>query len=161
MIHYQSNMAALLKLGAWFNYLRANGLYDNTRIIIVSDHGRNTHLDPSMEVEVGGNRIDLMIHQPLLLVKDFDSEGLTTDEQFMTNADTPLLAMEGLIENPVNPFTGKALTNEAKYDGAQHVIFSSKWDVRENNGNTFAAGRWFAVDGDVRDRDSWTYLGLY
>ena len=161
MIHYQSNMAALLKLGAWFNYLRANGLYDNTRIIIVSDHGRNTHLDPSMEVEVGGNRIDLMIHQPLLLVKDFDSEGLTTDEQFMTNADTPLLAMEGLIENPVNPFTGKALTNEAKYDGAQHVIFSSKWDVRENNGNTFEAGRWFAVDGDVRDRDSWTYLGLY
>ena len=35
--HYQVNMAAFLKLGEWFDYLRENGVYDNTRIIIVSD----------------------------------------------------------------------------------------------------------------------------
>lgn len=36
--HYQSNMAALLQLGEWFDYLRDNGVYDNTRIILVADH---------------------------------------------------------------------------------------------------------------------------
>ena len=37
--HYQSNMAAMLQLGRWFDYLRENGVYDNTRIIVMSDHG--------------------------------------------------------------------------------------------------------------------------
>ena len=32
-------MASYRALGDWFDYLRANNLYDNTRIIIVSDHG--------------------------------------------------------------------------------------------------------------------------
>ena len=161
MIHYQSNMAALLKLGAWFDDLREQGLYENTRIIIVSDHGRNTHLFPALEVSTGSEQYDMTIFQCLLLVKDFGDGELQTDEQFMTNADTPLLAMDGLIENPVNPFTGKALTNESKYDGPQHVIYSRKWDVRENNGYTFQSDQWFAVDGNVQDGSSWSYLGEY
>ena len=37
VIHYQSNMAAMIQLGNWFDYLRENGVYDNTRIIVVSD----------------------------------------------------------------------------------------------------------------------------
>ncbi|MBQ1405171.1 MAG: hypothetical protein II405_00205, partial [Oscillospiraceae bacterium] len=61
----------------------------------------------------------------------------------------------------VNPFTGKALTNESKYDGPQHVIYSRKWDVRENNGYTFQSDQWFAVDGNVQDGSSWSYLGEY
>lgn len=32
-------MAAMLRLGEWFDYLREEGVYDNTRIILVSDHG--------------------------------------------------------------------------------------------------------------------------
>lgn len=39
--HYHANMAALLRLGEWMDYLRQENVYDNTRIIIVSDHGRD------------------------------------------------------------------------------------------------------------------------
>ena len=39
MSHYHSNMASFLQLGKWFNYMREQGVYDNTRIIIVADHG--------------------------------------------------------------------------------------------------------------------------
>ena len=41
MQHYHVNMAAMLQLAAWFDSLRENGVYDNTRIIIAADHGRN------------------------------------------------------------------------------------------------------------------------
>ena len=52
---------------------------------------------------------DAMSYKSLLLVKDFDSQELTTDNTFMTNADTPSIALSGLIDNPVNPFTGHAI----------------------------------------------------
>jgi phosphoesterase RecJ-like protein len=32
-------MAAALRLGEWFDWMKAEGVYDNTRIIIVADHG--------------------------------------------------------------------------------------------------------------------------
>ena len=38
---------------------------------------------------------------------------------------------------------------------------SVKWDVRENNGYTFQSDQWFAVDGNVQDGSSWSYLGEY
>ena len=37
--HYHINMATFIKLGEWFDYLREEGVYDNTRIILVADHG--------------------------------------------------------------------------------------------------------------------------
>ena len=37
--HYQTNVATLFKLAEWFDYMRANDVYDNTKIILVSDHG--------------------------------------------------------------------------------------------------------------------------
>ena len=40
VIHYHVNMATFIQLGKWFDYLRENGVYDNTRIILVSDHAR-------------------------------------------------------------------------------------------------------------------------
>jgi hypothetical protein len=34
-VHYHANMAAYILLGKWFSFLKENGVYDNTRIIIV------------------------------------------------------------------------------------------------------------------------------
>ena len=39
VIHYHANMAAFIQLGKWFDYMRENNVYDNTRIIIAADHG--------------------------------------------------------------------------------------------------------------------------
>jgi hypothetical protein len=36
--------------------------------------------------------------------KDFDAHGvLQTDQRLMTNADVPLMALSGVVDNPVNP----------------------------------------------------------
>lgn len=161
MIHYQSNMAALLKLGQWFDFLRENGVYDNTRIIIVADHGRHLyHFDELVFDDVKGDPEDVELYYPLLLVKDFDSTEFSVSDEFMTNADVPVLATDGLIENPINPFTGKKITDEEKYLHDQYIIINANISdafVDTNNGNTFLPARWARVRDDLWNRDNWEF----
>ncbi len=159
--HYHANMAAFLALGEWFDYLRENDLYDNTRIIIVSDHGWYLQFfrDLLHDVDDDKDVEDMMMLQCMLMVKDFNSKGFTVDERFMTNADTPTIAFSGLIENPVNPFTGKPITDEMKYAPEQHATYSYNWNVAKNNGVAFLPCKWFSVHDDVRVGENWEYIG--
>lgn len=155
-IHYQCNMASMLQLGAWFDWLREQGLYDNTRIIIVADHGYSlTSQFPELVYFDGA--LDAMWYNPLLLVKDFNSSGpLTTDPDFMTNADVPSLAFAGLIEDPVNPFTGKPINSEPKNAEELFVFTSREYDVLINNGNTFLPAPWYSVHGSIFGESNWS-----
>ena len=148
MSTYHVNMAAYIELGRWFDWMRENGVYDNTRIILAADHGRGlAQADELLLAGDEGGMEDIMWVNPLLMVKDFGSREFTEDGRFMTNADAPVLAMEGLIENPVNPFTGKAITGEEKLAPELHVFYSGESDVRINNGRTFMPGQWYALTG--------------
>ena len=148
--HYHSNMAAFLKLGAWFDYLREQGVYDNTRIIIVSDHGYGLPQREDMLLP-GGVNVEAV--NPVLLVKDFDSNGeFTVDTQFMTNADTTVLATRGIIADPVNPFTGKAITMEPKEGGVDFMWQPLEWDFY---GDPYAGDKWYHVSDDILDPDKW------
>ena len=152
--HYHANVAALMLLGDWFDTLRDAEVYDNTRIIIVSDHGRNLGL---FDEEDDAIRLT-EYYRPMLLVKDFGAKGFTTDDTFMTNGDVPTITLEGLIENPVNPFTGKPINSDYKLENDKHyVLLSKKWEVEENNGKQFLEDCWAAVSGNVGDKESWTY----
>ena len=152
---YHVDMAAFLKLGEWFDYLRENDVYDNTRIIIVSDHGKNLG-----QFGYDLNGADLENFMPTLMVKDFDAHGYTVSDEFMTNGDTPVLATSGLIENPVNPFTKNPINSDLK-NGPQTVFYTNRWQVDENNGNKFFPGVWYTVEGDPHDPDNWERLGVY
>ena len=116
---YYTNTVSLLALANWFNYLKENGVYDNTRIIIVSDHGMGygeKAAEGYDDVSLVNNNKDHF--HAMLLYKDFGATGeLKTDMTFMTNADVPTLALEGIVENPINPFTGNPVNSEPKADG--------------------------------------------
>ncbi len=155
-ITYHVNMAAFIQLGKWFDYLRENGVYDNTRIILVADHGQNVS-----QFDITCNDLDMECFMPLLMVKDFNAKGFTVCEDFMTNGDTPCIATSGIINDPINPFTGNALNSGAK-NGPQNVFFTYDSDVEINNGNTFLPGSWYTfTGGDVHDPESWVYVGDY
>ena len=165
---YQCNMAAFLQLGKWFDILREENVYDNTRIILVADHGfALEHFTDMKFGERDGDRTehnpeDAMGYNPLLLVKDFNSKGFRLDDRFMTNADTPLLAMDSIISSPVNPFSGKAITDDAKIVQEYHVFYTDATDPWINNGNTFLPGRWYSLEGqNIFDMTSWHSLGYY
>ncbi len=154
MTHYQTNMAALLQLGKWFDYLRENGVYDNTKIILVADHGSGLWLLPN-ELNLG--YLDVGRVFPLLMVKDYNATGFTTSDEFMTQADVPTIAFDGAIENPVNPFTGKPINNAEKTAHDQFIIASDDWDVNVNNGNSFLPSGWYAVTSDIWDKSDWEF----
>jgi membrane protein insertase, YidC/Oxa1 family, C-terminal domain len=163
MIHYQCNMAAMIQLGQWFDYLRENDVYDNTKIIIVSDHGAYLSF-PGMEFDADNTAKynvfnDVNLYKSLLLVKDFDSHELTEDPAFMTNADTPAIAFSGLIDNPVNPFTGKAINSDYKNKPEQHIVFKEEW-VPDAADNAFRDTVWIRLKGnDTKDTGSWRVIG--
>ena len=166
-IHYQSDMAAFIQLGRWFDELKAQGVWDNTRIIVVSDHGCYlglTGVDLSERITDKGllsrylsdEWTDTTCFNPLLLVKDFGAKGFTTDNTFMTNAETPGLAFEGTVEHPVNPFTGKPVTREAG-NGGEHHIVESDWHIVTNCGNSFSDPLRITFRGtDVFDPENWS-----
>ena len=156
IIHYHVNIASYNALGEWFDYLRENGVYDNTRIILVADHGRDLG-----QFDVTCNGEDMEYFMPLLMVKDFDATGFTVSEEFMTNGDTPVLAMAGIIDDPVNPYTNMPITSDAKA-GYQTVFLSTIISTETNGGNTFLPGSWFTCKGgDIYDPDNWEYIGDY
>lgn len=155
--HYHANAAMYLQLARWFDWMRAEGIYDNTRIIIVSDHGRGLK---QFEGQAVDDILDVQMVNPLFMVKDFESHGFTNSDQFMTNADTPTLAMEGLLENPTNPFTGKNINSDEKTAHDQLVTASGNWDIRKNNGNVFDTSNvpWYTVHDDIFTLGNWQRL---
>ena len=152
--HYHVNAAMLLQLGRWFDWMREQGVYDNTRIIIVSDHGRKLGMFADQLVD---DDLDVMAVNPLFMVKDFDEHGFRTSDEFMTNADTPTLALADVLPDAVNPFTGETITSEQKYADEQMVTLSENFRTSENNGNVFdtSDAPWYAVRDDIFDPNMW------
>ena len=157
MSHYHANLVALMKLGDWLDFLRENGVYDNTKIIIVADHGQNLNQLEKLITNANGKNVDLSMYFPLLLVKDFNGKEFTTSTDFMTNADVPTLACKDVINNPVNPFTGKAINSNEKTAHRQYVIMSEDWDVSKNNGKQFFPARWCSVGNNLWDKNDWEF----
>nr|MBP8969174.1 YidC/Oxa1 family membrane protein insertase [Lachnospiraceae bacterium] len=153
--HYQVNMAALLRMGEWFDYLREEGVYDNTRIIIVADHGGGIGW-------FDGFSFDNMFcewYLPLFMVKDFDSHGFEISSEFMTNADACPMAVNGVIDNPVNPFTGNPLNGHEKNEDIVRITTSGVYKIDENNGYRFLPAAWYTVTGNPYDNTNWEYIG--
>lgn len=156
---FESLAASMKELGNYFDYLRQIGVYDNTRIIIVSDHGACVELFRDIITD----DVNAELLNCLLMAKDFDGAGLETDYSFMTCADVPTLATSGVIDDAANPFTGTPLDSALKQDDI-YVCYSTAFDEREwnpdlNQGNTFFYNqdcRWYKVmRQDIFDEDNW------
>ena len=156
---YQVDMACLLRLGEYFDYLRSEGVYDNTRIIIVADHGRAIGWFGGYAF--GRFKESAEKYMPLFMVKDFDSHGFNISTEFMTNADACVLAVSGgVVEEAVNPFTGNPLDGHQKDEDVLWITSTNDWQIESNNGNKFKPAHWYTVKGTPYDLDAWEYLGF-
>lgn len=121
---YHINAATLKRIGLWFEDLKRMEVYDNTRIIIVADHG--FEVDTPVFKNFSQNNALYSQFHPLLLVKDFAAVGdFTTDSTFMTNADAPIFAIRDLDVSTLNPFTKKDLIQEV--DKSLVHAYESEW----------------------------------
>ncbi|MCR5251242.1 MAG: YidC/Oxa1 family membrane protein insertase [Lachnospiraceae bacterium] len=151
--HYDVNMAAFLLLADWFDEMRNRGVYDNSRIIIVADHGYA--LGQFEELRIN-EELDAEAYNPLLMVKDFGAKGFTVDDGFMSNADVPALAVEGLLEDARDPFTGRKLDFSEKPEEIR-VTLSTRLGLGENGGNLLNTGgtAWYSVRDNIFQKKNW------
>ena len=157
---YEINYVCLDAIGKWINLLKENQIYDNTKIIIVADHGAGygpTAEEKYTTAQIGEASKDAF--NPLFLVKDFNSQGkLKFDNSFMTNADTPAIAFKGIVDNPINPYTNKPLTLNDKENGVLittddiFMVHHSK----SNNIFTVDKNKWFRVKDNIFKDENWT-----
>jgi len=119
---YEAKLA-LKMLGDVFEKMKLVGVYDNTQILVISDHGwwkENEMFDDSFKSTLGRGYSDRrtpgFVH-PLMLVKQPKSNFnvMKESDQFVSNADTPSIACEiingcaGVMASPLNQKTERTL----------------------------------------------------
>ena len=66
-----------------------------------------------------------------------------------------MLALDGIVDHPVNPFTGLALTDAAKRAPEQRVALVKDYRPSTNNGATFRTLRWYANANRPGELSAW------
>ena len=154
---FSLNVCALEVLCDWWEKMKAEGVYDNTKIIIVADHGR----EDLCTVPFGEKSFQAKYH-PLLLMKDFDStKEIVTDNSFMTNADVPALAVSHLPDDlQKNPYTGKNINMDEKENGVD-IVARHNWEKDMVPGKTTYTYReedLVHVHTNIFDEKNWSKL---
>lgn len=153
--------ASLKRLGEYFEELKRNGVYDNTRIILYSDHGGGGWAPEYIWNEKFDELRPNQFH-PLLLVKDFGENGtLKVTDEFMTNADVPVMAVKGFEAADKNPFTGKEISESnaksEKEKGALVCTSSMFMPYQTTSKTGFSVGNdeWWRVKENIFDPKNW------
>ncbi|MCZ9894205.1 sulfatase-like hydrolase/transferase [Brachyspira hyodysenteriae] len=149
---YYSTVASFRELSNFFKYLKENNIYDNTKIIIVSDH--SGYFSPS-EFDKN-NMTGFKAFNSMLYFKDFTSKGnIVSNNTFMTIADVPYLAAKHL-DNPKNPFTGQIITNYPKDSKGVDVIVTANPDPNANFEKNFNYIEHYNIKDNVFIMSNWT-----
>lgn len=136
--HFYCNVATLNLMLELLEFLKENDVYDNTKIIIASDHG--WFVDT-----VSSDNLFVNWYNPLLMFKDFNSRGeVKIDTNFMTSADIPYLTTKH-ISNIRDFFNNDLITNDSKSNGVYMIAHPWK-------GNNI---KFYYVKDNVLDVNNW------
>ena len=149
--HFYANYLAHESCARFFRFLKNNNCWDNSRIIIAGDHGRASMRTVDMNFLSGFVGTDISPESliPLIMMKDFDSDGpLQKDYTFTTLADIPILTTEGLDpELQKNPFSG--------------LPFKSSQDktvIKAMHGGDWRANQQLKLTQFKTTEDDWVYV---
>ena len=147
---YYSTAASFRELANFFKFLKENEIYDNTKIIITSDH--SGYFNPSVFNENGME--EFKVFNAMMFVKDFNSRGnIIENGDFMTIADIPFLATKHLREAK-NPFTGNIITNDYKTNGV-NIILTKHSDPKGNFKTRLDFDYYYHVKENIFDINNW------
>ncbi|MEI0604962.1 YidC/Oxa1 family membrane protein insertase [Brachyspira alvinipulli] len=140
---FYANVAGMNCIVDFINFLKENNIYDNTKIILVSDHGDRANT-PNLKTYGFLNSFNA-----LLMYKDFNSNGvLKIDTNFMTTADVAYLSTKH-IPNITNYFTGNIITNDYKKNGV--YITRTHWDIDPKYTNRYNFDHFYYIKDDISD----------
>ncbi|WP_297208442.1 membrane protein insertase YidC [uncultured Brachyspira sp.] len=152
VVAFYANMAAINTVTNMIHFLKDNELYDNTKIIIISDHGNG--ISYADDYNIPEDLEFLSLHNSLLLFKDFNSRGeCIIDTNFMTAADMPYLATKH-IPNIENYFTSKIITNDYKTNGV-YIIKMANNDLKAQYPDHYNFTNFYHVKDNIFNIDNW------
>ncbi|HBX51374.1 MAG: hypothetical protein A2275_16355 [Bacteroidetes bacterium RIFOXYA12_FULL_35_11] len=136
----------------WIEWMKKNDVYDNTKIVLVSDHGVGWSLHERIEVKVPVNWEENTAIDPrnflhlnaLLLIKDFNSKvPLKKDWRLMSSADASSIVFD---EN-----------DPTKSDSTSRTIkaYITKWVQDIDNTNVYDISDEFEVKDNIFDLKNW------
>lgn len=163
-MYYRANIATFIQVSTFLKTLKENGVMDNTRIVIVADHGSDLALERFKESKIGKTQA---FYNPLLLFKDFNADTtkpLATDYTFMTNADSVFLAKKDLNISDKNPFTQKPMTQEKDGGVILYPMVNKEHlsqHMRERKTFTLDKSKAWFVKDNMLDEQNWTHLLEY
>jgi membrane protein insertase Oxa1/YidC/SpoIIIJ len=144
-------------LSRWIDWMKREGVYDNTFIIVISDHGNNAN-DTGIEfpgsLDNPIDRANLSRAHVLMLVKRFGAHGaIRIDPRLVGNADVPAIlfnAVDGgtfFGDNPtLSPTPGPRTLEYGSLQGS--------WkDFLDNEKASF---KYYTVRGDMHNPWSWS-----
>lgn len=144
--HLQAEVCALKSLSKWISWMKTQGIYDNTLLIIVSDHGKE---DSSQLTEIWPNRNHPLGVYGLLLIKEFNSRGqIKTDTtSLMANWDIPSIIKFQLGDSTIEKKWLNPQRERCVVDGdwrrermnKDSYIFSAIWCIK---GSMFHYSNW-------------------
>lgn len=155
--HSIAARCALLAVADYMDFLRSTGVYANTRIVVVSDHGIVGPVeDASTRAVAGGTQGNMYVRtRSVLLVKEAGAGGpLRISEEFMPNAEVPRIVCED-IGGCVNPYlNGREIAAHGR-DDPFHVSLVP-WQFSLQRHDAFVIRSQLALKGrDPYDANGW------
>ncbi len=155
--HYVTSGCALRIVSRYFRWMREQGVYDDTKIVIVSDHGIvGPVADRSSRAVEGRTQENVFVRtRSVLLVKPRGAWGrLAVSEEFLPNAEVPRIVCEE-IGGCTNPYLGERPIATLGRDAPWFVSFVP-WQFNLQEPTAFRVFREMAlVNRDPYDREGW------
>ena len=161
---YNSAKTLLVKLGEWFDYLKENNLYDNTFIVIISDHGNTIQDNELMSKSFPqfDSRLDYKTHlsrvHSAFLYKNYNSTSPYINSNMQVqNIDLKKLLNEYVYQNG-NQFSDLEKYN-SDYPRVRHYNFETYTKPDYYNNLSFPY-EMYEIQGPLTEPTSYTYLGV-
>ena len=150
---YKNNKWSLSKVALWIDWMKQKNIYNNTKIIILSDHGIRHAKDkdsamvtnpfiPKTFNDIPVN--DLLNFTPLMMVKDYNAKGkIKEDWRFLSNADTYSIAFDENDPTKANPPLERILN-----------AYKVSWKVKVNQ-KEIPIDRSYKVKENIFILDNW------
>ena len=157
-VHPLKNQRWFMELfGKWIQWMKANDVYDNTKIILVSDHGASwwhyhgkieRNVPVKWDDEKKASMMEFLRVTPLLMVKDFNAKGeLKYDWRFMCNNDVYDIA-----------FNRENITTNQPIRKREIISFYTKWHNDLTKRKIYTNDKIFEVKDSVYYLKNWRMI---
>lgn len=162
--HLYTEQHMILFLANYVDWLKEEGIYNNTRIIVVSDHDQadssmlsNSFLGTKESgiASWGMGRVYPGRSHALLLLKDFEQKGpLHTSDQLMSTSDVPSLALAGVAKHKKIPGKNELFQLSSTDRIRKHFTLKAS-QLGKQEGTKYIFSSEYQITGTIFNKNNW------